>query len=78
MLLNRLTRHFTTRSARDYVPQIDKLVPFNTKGFVMQKKTKEVHPDTLAKQKQVKLSVSTPIQSLKTASQIKNATYVQI
>jgi hypothetical protein len=52
-LIASLRRTFTVRSARDYVPQIDKLVRFNTKGYILRKQTKEVHPETLRKQKEV-------------------------
>lgn len=48
-----LRRAFTLRSSRDYTPQIDKLVQYNTKEYVLQKRTRTVHPDTLRKQQEV-------------------------
>lgn len=51
MLLKIPFKGFTLRSSRDYVPQIDKLVQFNTKNYLLQKKVKPVHPEILEKQR---------------------------
>lgn len=53
ILVSSLRRGFTLRSARDYVPQIDKLVPYNTKEFILQKKVFRIHPETRRKQQEV-------------------------
>ena len=53
LLVSSIRRTFTIRSARDYVPQIDKIAKYNTKGWGLKQHTRTTHPDTLQKQKQV-------------------------
>ena len=48
-----LRRDFTKRSARDYVPQIDKIKRFNTPNYELNQRPSKVHPDTRAKQLEV-------------------------
>jgi len=53
MLTRLLVREFTKRSARDWVPQIDKIARFNTPDYDLKQRPRKVHPETQAQQRAV-------------------------
>ncbi len=53
MLARLLAREFTKRSARNYVPEIDKIPRFNTPDWDLKQRAPKVHPETQAKRREV-------------------------